>query len=745
LVFISVLLGFLPSVSAAPQVLESSALRVEFQAKPYLFRVIERSSGNVLLSESNTAVYVRDEMYPVLDATDVVANGNTVRASLMLQLDGRNPLPPGIGGKLDLTLQFVSPEVIQVHITFTGSKDQSVSEEFDDRGEHYYGIWEYPFGGNIDNRGADWDFMGLRNQRYAHHSSVRAPFYFTSGKYGVYVDSTSPGHFSIAQAGKTSFSFETNELKYSIIYGPSYAEILKRYNEMAGPPVLPPLWAFDSIWWRDDYHEDPRDAANAQEKVIQDADRLRSLHIPASTIWLDRPYASGDMGWGNMDFDSVFPDPAKMIADLNDRGMHLLVWIANRASGKLFQEGSAHQYLFPGDWPAVDIRRPEVYNWFKDELNSYVRQGVQGYKIDRGDENEVPRPLENLNAILFPKLAAEGLRAAYGDDYFEFSRNANDTARRYTAVWSGDPWNTFSGLQMSVKNALRSGMIDFPMWGCDTGGYFSVPTKELFARWLEFTAFSPMMEILIGPKRTIWYDYDPELTHIAQTYVSLHHDLIPYTRSYLYQATQTGMPVMRALALAYPSDATVSDVWNEYLYGPDLLVAPVLTPGASSRDVYLPPGEWMNYNDRATTYRGGLTVSVDAPLGITPLFVREGAIVVRGDILKSNNNWQENWKRNLRVEVFPSADSSSEFDYYAGDAVRKIEVKPTAVGLTIQTEDLGSEGTLEVYCGSVQAVTKNGTALREGTGYRYDDQKRRLTLLFNGPSTFVIRGASSLF
>ena len=110
-----------------------------------------------------------------------------------------------------------------------------------------------------------------------------------------------------SHVGKTGFSFHDSPLKYDFIYGPSYPEILNRYNALAGQNFMPPTWAFDSIWWRDDNHADLRDVSNAQERVINDADRLRAQRIPAGAIWLDRPYGTGQMGWGNMDFDSLLP------------------------------------------------------------------------------------------------------------------------------------------------------------------------------------------------------------------------------------------------------------------------------------------------------------------------------------------------------------------------------------------------------------------------------------------------------
>ncbi len=127
------------------------------------------------------------------------------------------------------------------------------------------------------------------------------------------------------------------------------------------------------------------------------------------------------------------------------------------------------------------------------------------------------------------------------------------------------------------------------------------------------------------------------------------------TRSLMHQATLTGMPIARPLVFAYPSDEKVADIWDEYLLGDWLLVAPVTTAGATSRSVYLPAGRWLDYNDRKTAHAGGATITAAAPLDTIPLFVREGAIIPRGGILKSNNNWDANWAPNLRIEVFPVA------------------------------------------------------------------------------------------
>ena len=741
------LLLFIYQSWAASGTLESSVLRLEITTRPYSYRVIEKSTGEVLLSQDNTAFTFGEEAYPVADASNVVEDSSGIHGNLIVETAGREKLPGGTPDRGQVTFTFLRPEVLQVQITYNSASPSEVSEQFNDQGEHYYGIWEYPFGGHIDDRGADADFLGLGNTRYVHHSSARAPFYVTSKKYGIYVESLAQGHFAVAQAGRTNFTFKDSKLKYDIIYGPSYADVLNRYNAMAGPAFMPPAWAFSSIWWRDDEHDDLRDVQNAQEKVIDDADRLRKLHIPAGAIWLDRPYGSGELGWGGMDFDSSFPDPPKMIRDLSDRGMNLLLWNANRCSGRMFEEGSAKGYLLPYKWPAADLRRREVYDWWKEKLNAYVRLGIKGYKIDRGEEGELPDSLQNQFAVLFPKLSAEGLSSAQGNDYFIFSRNANDTTRRYSAVWNGDAWANFGGLQTSIKNALRAGAIDFPMWGSDTGGYFAPAhaDKVLLARWLEFSAYSPMMEVILGPKRTVWYDYDDELVGIVQKYANAHHDLIPYTRSYMYQATQTGLPIMRSLIFAYPGDEHLSDMWDEYLYGADILVAPVTAAQANERKVYLPAGRWINYNDKRTVHEGKSTITVAAALGTIPLFVREGAIIPHGDIVKVNNNWDTNWRPKLEIEIFPSRASARQFEYFTGQGVQKISVASSGEGITVEFGDLGAGGNLAVYCRKVRGVTKDGKTLGEGSDYRYDPQTQKLTVPFTGPASLLIKGADGLF
>jgi alpha-glucosidase (family GH31 glycosyl hydrolase) len=340
-------------------------------------------------------------------------------------------------------------------------------------------------------------------------------------------------------------------------------------------------------------------------------------------------------------------------------------------------------------------------------------------------------------------MTAEGLHRRHGEDYFVFARNLYDEGRKYSAVWNGDSYG-WKGLRESVRQALRCALMNFPMWGSDTGGYGET-TAELCARWSQFAAYTPMMEIMIGPGRTPWLDFPRDVFDIVVEQARTKHDLIPYLRSELFIANQTGMPVVRPLVLAYPNDPAVSDLSDEYLYGSELLVAPVLQKGARERGVYLPEGQWLDYNHRSSLHSGGRQIRVSAPLTSIPVFVREGAIIPRGDILRANNAWSKNWAPRLRIEVFPSNRFESEFRYYTGHSQRSISSRPAQGSLVLDLEDLEATGQLDVCCHPPEVVTSNGKALKEGTDYSYEEARRLLRVAFSGPLHLELLGVQNGF
>jgi len=737
--------------------IESADLIVEMNVNPYSYTVTEKSTLQVLISQSETNMNISGVSRKALSAYNVQIGLDWMEATLDLE---------GTTETGYVKFSFEDSDVVKVFLN-SSAVPTNVKEEFTDQGEHYYGIWEYPQGGHIDNRGADRDLIGFWSMDDTNFANARAPFYVTTRKYGIYVDTLALGHYTIAQSGKTSFDFDEADMTYYVIYGPTYENIFDEFNDLAGPARMPPDWAFDSIWWRNDDSKEfgytdlveNRVIDSAEDNVIATANHLQYYRIPASAVWIDRPFTSGDWGWGQMNFNpaddwfpSGTPNGQYMIDYLENKGYKFLLWIANRCAYTLKTEGEAYGYLFTGytSRPAADVRDPCAYNWFKNHLDTFAQMGVRGYKIDRGHENEQPDELENEIVYLFRKLAAEVLMDLYGADYLMYARNAYDKNRRHVGVWNGDSDSDFGGLAIAVKNGLRCGAINSPHYGSDIGGYFGDhPSEELYTRWLQFGTYCTFMEIMIEnghdtTQRTIWYDYydpgnDPNLVDIARLQCEDHHDLIPYTKSCMYEAHQNGMPVMKQLIFAYPDDPNLYDMWDEYLYGPEILVAPVLTQGATSRTVYLPSGKWLDYNDKSSSHIGPTNITASAPIDIIPLFVKAGAIIPRGDILQSNNNWTPGWTPYLRIEFFPCENTDNTFDYYTGSIVRPINCAMSAAGvINIQFDDLAYSGTLEVY-------TQQYSTVSGGSGHSFDPAKNLLTINFSGATNIEITGAQSIF
>jgi alpha-glucosidase (family GH31 glycosyl hydrolase) len=743
--------------AAAASTLESSTLRLEITDAPYSYAIVEKRSGVVLLRQSQTTI----DAGGARSASTATIGSKTATAIEATLAFG----DPSDAARIRWT--FVNPNVVRVQLSH--EKAASITEAFVDQGERSYGLWEYSYygaGGALDNRGANnQPLLGLSGPPVGSGDpSGRAPFYLTSRKYGVYADTLASGRATIGVSGRTSVTFETPALTYYVIYGQAPADILRQYNQLAGGSLMPPLWAFDPIWWRDDHHADfaANGVTNAQALVKKDADNLQRLRLPGSAIWLDRPYGSGGGGlggWGNFDFDpgpTGFPNPDEMVADLRQRNMYLIGWIANRANNTmvtdpLFAKGIFNSANgFTGNFtttPALDLRRPEVYAHFKNRLrDGYVKRGMRGFKIDRGEQGEMPASLQNELAVLTAKAAYDATSDVLGPEGFTFARNVYDRARKYVAVWNGDSNATLEGMSDSLKQLLRLGPIMYSMVGSDTGGYGRSPNAETFARWLALSAYSPMMEILIGPNRTPWYSYDSgpnanaQIVAITRTFTQEHHDLIPYIRSLVYTSTQTGMPAMRMMPLVFPDDRAVADMFDEYMFGDALLVAPVLTAGATSRSVSLPSGEWIDGNDRKTRHTGPATITASAPLDVIPRFVRAGSIVPRGDILQSNNNWTANWTPSLRIEFYPALRTASRFDYYTGTRAVPMTGSMSSTMVTWESGDLGVNvsGVLEVHgIDRYTSVRRNNQTLGRDD-FQHDAAAQVLTIPLRGATSIQI-------
>ncbi|HZR83525.1 MAG TPA: TIM-barrel domain-containing protein [Candidatus Binatia bacterium] len=513
--------------------------------------------------------------------------------------------------------------------------------------------------------------------------SLYAPFYQSSRGYGLAVQGTMPGAFDVAstESDVLSFRFETGtrpenqRLAFDLYVGPEYATILDEYTARFGRPFVPPDWAFLNWRWRGELEvADPAvlDGTPVNAEFAEDVSMFDDLGIPPGVYLFDRPVFPGNYGFARFAWDETrLPNPGAMLAALDRRGYRTMIWSSTWTCGSEpgdnGLEAQARGFLAPGSAgpPScadvggtsfiLDVTNADAREWWKEKVRDFVAAwGIDGIKLDRGEEHipsaasdlwadgRTGREVHNDYVNIQTKLHNEALREAHPDgDFVLFTRSGYAGAQQWAVVWGGDiPGSelfgggpgTDLGLRSAIISQQRAAFMGFPIWGSDTGGYYEFKDRDVFARWIEFSAFSGIMEIGgVGPHAP-WTmptepSYDAEMIEIYRRYTVLRSALQPYVVAAAREAGESGMPIVRPMPFADRSDPALRDLWDEYLFGPDLLVAPVWRIGERARSVYFPRGRWRSYWNASEVHQGGTTATVEAPLDVIPVFVRDGAEV----------------------------------------------------------------------------------------------------------------------
>ena len=655
----------------------------------------------------------------------VIADGNRtiVDNSAILAGNQNSTVGPLKNATQGLHYSFVTPSIAKVtlntSLSFQGARFSAASDA------HFYGVWEYPFNNHISNRNVTFDVKGVGNEVGINWANARAPFFLTSDGYGVYTDTLKMGSYNFSVPGEAQFVFNSSSLVYYIILPQTkndFKSIIEQYTTLSARSEVPPTSGLGPTFWSDDFTQDFHGSvSNAQENIQDVVNHLYYNQIRATSTFADRPYGTGNRSWGNFDFDPKFyPDPQAFIKNLTDWGFDFQVWIANRAQlgTQLHNVSKANNWLFPDNKPlgalgeALNLSIPEAYAYFEKRLEYFASVGVKGYKIDRGEEGEMPDYVQNEQMAIFTQLAYDTMVRKWGkSNYYTFARSVVDRSRAHTAVWNGDAHADFQGLAYTVASGIRAGLMSFPIWGSDTGGYSRSgalsPTEELWARWMWFSAFSPVYELMLGTGHTPWYEpYKQQTVDVLKKTANLHADLTPYIKSYAYAASKTGIPIIRALFLEAPTDGETWEAPDSYFFGSEFLVAPIVTSG-SRRSVYFPRGpsqKYLEYFTKNATYSAGTTANISLDLTSSPVYVTQGAIIPRGDIFQGNAKWIEDWQPFLRIELFPSFDvKESRFTYFDGEGATGREVKIVlktdreARSVRVEYDDLGIEGAVVWY------------------------------------------------
>ncbi len=512
--------------------------------------------------------------------------------------------------------------------------------------------------------------MNLRGQRVSmimkRTTSLYAPFYLSSRGYGVFVKGTTRGHFGfcVDARDRVTIAFEGTSLEMKLYLDPDPAVIVRDHAIDAGPPILPPKWTFTPWRWRDEhvhrdrYYDGTRVKGPFNADVMEDVLMMKAYGIPNGVYWIDRPWGSGRHGYDDFEIDEKrLPNFEEMVRWLGRQGTRTMLWIGPFFQGQMARTALAAGYHMPGhrwpnfnNYPLADFTNPEARAFWQEGFSKLLKLGVAAFKLDRADEDFPQEPLhvfdgtslrEHRSAypVVFLRAAYEEARKHRGDDFLLMPRAAYTGSAPYGVFWGGDVFGTQEGLRASIIAVQRASVMGYPIWGSDTCGYNrQLLEQEVCARWLAFSAFTPIMEV--GPTRNTGFwnlprkpRYDERLIATWRLYARLHLRLADYTYRHAREAAATGMPIVRPLFLADPSAHQAWTHWETYLYGADLVVSPIWKKGRRRATVYLPSGSrWRDAWRPDRVYEGGQTITVRAEVHQIPIFVREGSGIDLGDL-----------------------------------------------------------------------------------------------------------------
>ena len=516
--------------------------------------------------------------------------------------------------------------------------------------DHFYGMGQPDQ--LVDH--LDFDHRGHVRDVWNHHSPPATtifPWLLSLRGYGLLVDNPSRAEWDLGHSDPASFSYRARGggLQYYIFFGPELQRVMHAYFELTGFPPLPPRWIFGLLQSRYGYRN--------RRELEAVAETFRAKSLPCDALILD-VFWFKEMG--DLAFDPIdWPDAREMISLLKQNGFRTMVieepylTLKSRNYPEAFSrgylarhyDGTAYTFDFwPGECALVDFSNPSAREWWSQKHRPLIESGIDGWWADL---NEPAKHFQDMahhggsaasvhNSIaLFMQQAIHDAHQRYASErrLFILSRSAFPGSQRYgVALWSGDVDMTFVSLRKQVAVGLNVGLAGIPLWGTDIGGFGfgGKCSAELYTRWFEFGAFCPLCRPHGDQTelREPW-QFGLEIEAICRRYLQLRYRLLPYIYSAAREACTSGIPIMRPLVLEYPQDLHVHNLTDEYLFGRDILVAPILDEGAAERTVYLPDGVWIDFWTDECCF-GPRFLTVRADLDTIPLFIRQGAIIPMG-------------------------------------------------------------------------------------------------------------------
>jgi alpha-glucosidase (family GH31 glycosyl hydrolase) len=494
------------------------------------------------------------------------------------------------------------------------------------------------------------------------------PFVVSSRGWGAWLDTAGNGtRFELGDDVAISIRARSGPLRLRLLCQPTPAAQLRSYlTANAALPALLPEWAYG--------HWKSRDVYDDQRAVEEDFEGYRDHGLALDAIVIDSPWATQYNTWTFNPHQ--FPDAEGLVERLRADGVRTVVWVTPwinvdssdgqippqpeskalhgapapnyaeaEAAGHFLRDADGAPYVarwWMGTGSPVDFSSPAAEQWWREQAQRVLALGVQGIKADDGEGFYLPDDLRFADGsrgaqsawaygLQYRRSMQAALDAVHPGEGVLFGRPGWTGQQGVGVTWGGDQPSDFWSLRTLVGATLSAAASGFSNWSHDVGGYLGKLLvercpPELFVRWTQFGAFTPLMHAHSRFAQEAW-TYDEEILEIFRAAVLLHERLVPYVRAAAAGAARHGLPVMRPLSLSDARDARGWTIADAYGYGPSLWVAPVLEEGARERDVDLPAGRWIDFwtGERVT---GGGELTVAAPLDRIPVWVREGSLVV---------------------------------------------------------------------------------------------------------------------
>ena len=491
------------------------------------------------------------------------------------------------------------------------------------------------------------------------------PFFMSSRGYGMFFHTSAPLTLDLGGSyNGANVAYLGDDVLDMFFFFGSLKEILSEYTALTGRAPTPPLWTF-GLWMG-------RESYSSENEVREVAKKLRRERIPSDVIHLDT-------GWTEVphrcDFEfspSRFPHPERMLSDLKGSGFRVSLWQLPylNPENELRAEAIERDHIIlsangkpPVDDAVLDLSKPEAVRWYQRKLARLLERGVSIFTADFGEAAPLTGIYDarhggfhehNLYPLRYNKAVAEITKEVVGKGVI-FARSAWAGSQRYPLHWGGDAENTDTAMAATLRAGLSLGLCGFSFWSHFIGGFAYSSPEDLYRRWLAFGVLCSHSRCHGTPPTEPW-EYGEKFTDDFRRTVEMKYRLMPYVYAQAKLASLNGHPMLRTLFFEYPEDRTSWLVEDEYLFGTDILVAPLMEE-ARSRDVYLPPGLWSDYQ-RGETLEGPRWHHVRAGEIPVVMLVRDGVAIPHARLAQSTGGieWGE-----IELRIFGAGDSAEGY------------------------------------------------------------------------------------